>query len=72
MMESKIFFKPGDVVTLKQDIPNSPIMMVVRTEKSIIRGSDGQDNLKGIRCRWFTKNGEIQEDIFNTKDLIIV
>lgn len=69
-MDDKIFFKPGDLVTLRQDIPNKPIMMVVRIEKSVVRGIDGSDNLKGIRCRWFTSNGEVQEEVFNTKDLV--
>ena len=26
----KIFFLPGDTVTLKQDLPNKPIMLVVQ------------------------------------------
>lgn len=69
-MEDKIFFKPGDLVTLRQPLPNKPIMMVVRIEKSIIRNPEGIDNLKGIRCRWFTDSGVLQEEIFSTKDLI--
>ena len=28
--ETKEFFLPGDVVTVRQDIPNKPVMMVVR------------------------------------------
>lgn len=72
MEDDKIFFTPGDIVTLRQDLPNKPTMMVIRIEKNIIR-SKGEDNtLKGIRCRWFTTNGELCENIFNTKDLIKV
>ena len=31
----KIFFMPGDVVTLKQDIPNKPTMLVLKKETYI-------------------------------------
>lgn len=72
MEEDKIYFKPGDIVTIKQDIPNRPIMIVTKKETSKFRQKS--DNTKedffiGIRCRWFTLGGEIQEAIFNTKDL---
>ena len=35
-MEAKVkqYFLPGDVVTLRQDIPNKPIMLVVKKETS--------------------------------------
>ena len=65
----KVFFCPGDVVTLKQDIPNKPTMIVVKKETLIFKNKP-ENVLKGIRCRWFTVNGELQESIFNTKDLI--
>ena len=29
-MEEKVYFMPGEVVTLKQDIPNKPVMIVVK------------------------------------------
>ena len=32
-MIEKVFFQPGDLVTLKQDIPNKPIMIVVKKEE---------------------------------------
>lgn len=70
-MEDKIYFKPGDVVSLKQNIPNKPIMIVVKKETSIFKNKISEDNiLKGIRCRWFTTDGTLQEAIFSTKDLI--
>lgn len=72
MFEEKIYFNPGDVVTLRQNIPNKPVMLVVKKETSIFKNSDNKDTLKGIRCIWFTINGEKQEHIFNTKDLIII
>lgn len=79
-MEEKIYFQPGNVVTLKQGLPNKPMMLVVKAEKSMIRSNDeilksirsSEDTLKGIRCRWFTSTGSMEEAIFNTKDLQIV
>lgn len=69
-MEEKIYFLPGDIVQLKQNIPNKPTMIVVKKETSILKNRVSDDNiLKGIRCRWFTSNGELQEAIFNTKDI---
>ena len=71
-MESKIYFMPGDIVSLKQDIPNKPTMLVVKKETYIFKNQkDVKDNgLMGIRCRWFTDKGELQEAVFNTKDHI--
>jgi uncharacterized protein YodC (DUF2158 family) len=31
-----------------------------------------EDFLIGIKCRWFTSDGYLQEAIFNTKDLVMV
>lgn len=74
MMESdsKIYFVPGQKVTLRQDIPNKPIMLVHRVERSIIRNEDKNALLKGVKVRWFTENGFLQEAVFSTKDLILV
>lgn len=72
-MEEKIYFLPGDLVQVKQDLPNKPIMIVVRKESSILKNKmNGENVLKGIRCRWFTTTGVMQEAIFNTKDIQIV
>lgn len=69
--EQKIYFLPGDIVTLKQDIPNKPTMLVIKKESYIFKNKDMKEmSLKGIKCRWFTTNGLIQEATFNTKDLI--
>lgn len=72
MMEDKIFFMPGDVVTLKQDVDNKPRMIVVKKETSLFKNKmdDKEHSLKGIKCRWFTKDGFLQEAIWNTKDLV--
>lgn len=76
-MENNIFFNPGDRVRLKQDIPNKPIMIVVRKETSIFKHDqkrliDKKPILIGIRCRWFTTDGTMQEAIFNTKDIELI
>lgn len=70
--EEKTFFSPGQMVKMKQDLPNSPIMVVYRIERSIMRNANGRDILKGCRCRWFTTDGHLQEAIFSTKDLVLV
>lgn len=68
-MEDKIYFQPGEVVTLKQDIGNVPKMLVVKKATTVFKNKN-TDVLIGIKCRWFTKDGALQEAIFNTKDLI--
>ncbi len=71
--EDKIYFTPGDLVQLRQNIPNKPIMLVVRKENSIMKyNREQKDILKGIKCRWFTKDGLLQEATFNTKDLMLI
>lgn len=69
-MEDKMMFFPGDLVTLRQDLPNKPVMIVVRKESTIFRDENKTNSLRGIRCRWFTTSNEIQEAVWNTKDLI--
>lgn len=71
-VDDKVYFTPGQKVTLKQDIPNKPIMLVYRVERSIIRNEDKNALLKGVKVRWFTENGFLQEAIFSTKDLILI
>ena len=68
--EEKIFFTPGDMVQMKQDIPHKPKMVVVRIERSIMKNNEGKDYLKGVRCRWFSEDQKLQEAVFSTKDLI--
>jgi len=70
--DEKVYLKPGDRVKIKQNIPNSPIMIVHRIERNIIRDKDEHSSLKGCKCRWFTENGFLQEAVFSTKDLILV
>jgi len=49
----KIFYTPGDIVTVKQDIPNKPEMIVLKKETYLVKGvqGDSEDVLKGMRCR---------------------
>jgi uncharacterized protein YodC (DUF2158 family) len=47
----------------------APVMLVLRKEQALFKDSAG---LKGIKCRWFTTDGLMQEAVFNTKDLIKV
>ncbi len=69
-MEEKLYFKPGDCVTLRQNrVMQSPVMLVIRKENSLFKDSP---NFKGLRCRWFTTSGLMQEAVFNSKDLILV
>lgn len=73
-MEENIFYKPGDIVQIKQDIPNKPLMIVIKKETSLFKNNmeDRKNVLKGIRCRWFTTTGQLQETVWNTKDLVLV
>ena len=77
MEENNIFFNAGDVVQLKQNIPNKPKMVVVKKVTSIFKHDikkpeDKRSVLKGIKCMWFTSDGTYQENIFNTKDLQLI
>lgn len=67
----KIYFAPGDVVTVDKAIDNTPKMYVIRKEVSLIKG-ESKPNFLGIRCRWFDKNFGIHEAIFDTKDLKLI
>ena len=74
MIESmnKVFFTPGDIVTIKHDISNRPTMLVKGKETKTIRGNDDATHFKGIRCFWFTVDGKYEEETFSTKDLVHV
>lgn len=77
-MEEKIFFNPGDIVKLNKDIPNAPVMYVVGKKTMMFRPGEGASDearrkfLNGIICRWFTTNGELQEAVFSTKDIMLI
>jgi uncharacterized protein YodC (DUF2158 family) len=64
------YFNQGDVVTLRQDIPNKPKMVVEKVSRSHLppTGSE-KTKLLGIQCIWFDSNFTLQKHVFNTKDL---
>ncbi len=70
--DDKTFFRPGDVVTLNKDVPNKPIMIVVRKETNFYKDEYSNTQLRGIRCRWFSNDGKLQEATWSTKDLTLV
>lgn len=50
--EQKQFFLPGDVVTLRQDLTNKPIMLVVKKITKTINTKTLQGPFfQGILCR---------------------
>lgn len=70
VIDDKLYLKPGDCVKLRQhNLMHSPVMLVLRKETALFKDSQ---TLKGIRCRWFTADNELQEAVFSTKDLIKV
>jgi len=74
-MRERVYFHAGELVELKQDLPNKPTMMIVRIVKSRIKvleeeGTDKKSNIFiGVKCCWFTKDSLYQEQIFSSKDL---
>lgn len=68
----KIYFKSGDLVQLKQDIPNKPVMVVKNIAKSVLRNEEKKSTLMGVHCFWFTSDGTYQKEVFSTKDIVHV
>lgn len=54
-MEEKVYFMPGDVVTLKQSLDNKPVMYVVKKETLTFRPTKLEEEddkyFVGIKCR---------------------
>lgn len=74
LRDDRIFFLPGDLVTMRKGVPNAPVMVVKGKETKMVRADsngerDPKEYFKGIRCFWFSTTGELQEAVFNTKDL---
>lgn len=67
-LEEKVYFTPGELVQIKHDLPNKPVMLVV-DKVSMTFKDKSEKTLLGMKCRWFTKDGLLQEAVFNTKDL---
>ena len=68
-MDDKIFYNPGDIVTIKHDLDNKPIMFIIKKEKRHIVGEQ-EESFIGFTCGWFDKNNQWNTAIFSTKDLI--
>lgn len=66
--EEKIYFLPGDLVTIKLDIPNKPLMVVKGRDVRYFKDSE-MNHLKGIKCWWFNTNQELQTQVFHSKEL---
>lgn len=68
------FYAPGDLVKVRHDIDYVPTMFVTEKMTRNIRNKNGEmeQMFLGIKCRWFNANGDLQEAVFNTKDLMKV
>ena len=62
----KVFFMEGDLVQLRQELPNKPIMLVQSVDKTVL---GEKPRLLGVTCIWYTTVGELQKHRYNTKDL---
>lgn len=60
-MEEKVYFMPGEVVTLKQDIPNKPVMIVVKKETMSIR-THGVSNMAEDYLKVLGVDGSLQKE----------
>lgn len=69
--ESLFYYKPGDLVVLRHEELNSPVMLVKDKISRQFRTESGEicNSFKGMKCMWFDKNNVLQEAIFSTKDL---
>lgn len=71
----KIYFNPGDVVRIRQNIDNRPNMLVKTVDKHTLPGEaptiegDKSSMLMGVTCVWFDKSQVLQKYRFSTKDL---
>lgn len=68
----KIYLAPGDLVKVKHDIDYVPTMFVVEKVSRNMKKKETGDMetmFLGIKCRWFNAYGDLQEAVFNTKDL---
>lgn len=70
-MDDKIYFNSGDIVEIRHDISNKPDSMLVieKIVRSYVKELNKENQLLGIKCLYFSKDGVMHEGIFNTKDL---
>lgn len=74
LKDAYLYYAPGDLVKVRHNIDFVPTMFVTEKVSRNMRNKDGisEQVFLGIKCRWFNSNGELQEAVFNTKDLIKV
>ena len=70
-MDERIFLKPGDIVQVRHKvIKHRPIMYIVeKITRQFKSGEEIENAFVGMKCRWFTSDGLMQEAVFSTKDL---
>jgi uncharacterized protein YodC (DUF2158 family) len=70
-MDERIFLKPGDIVRVRHKaIEYRPIMYIVeKITRQFKSGEEIENAFVGMKCRWFTSDGVMQEAVFSTKDL---
>lgn len=72
-VESKVYFQPGDCVTISKKLDNRPVMMVLKKKTFTIKEPNMEGKmLIGIECGWFNKNQDFCTATFSTKDLVRV
>lgn len=52
--ENRVFYNPGDIVTVKHDVPNKPVMFVIEKCTRSLFNKDTQEIenvFLGIKCR---------------------
>lgn len=67
-----LYYAPGDLVKVRHEIDYVPVMWVVEKCTRNIRNKESNEiepMFLGIKCRWFNANGDLQEAVFNTKDI---
>jgi hypothetical protein len=64
----RVYFASGDLVELKKNLPNKPVMLVQAVDK-LTMSKDEKPVLLGVTCIWFTTEGALQKGRFSTKDL---
>ena len=68
-LRPRIYFSPGDIVRVKHEIENRPIMVVKSVDKIENPINGDSTSLLGVTCIWFDNNAMLQQYRFNTKDL---
>lgn len=74
METAYVYFNAGDIVTVKHALENKPKMLVVDKVSRSMINKDGEKETTfiGIKTRWFSEDGKLQEAIWSTKDLMHV